>query len=515
MFAGLSFDGGWILTDRNREIELKFLVDGVQAEAILAYLLPSASLASRHLRSIYFDTPDRALRGAGYSLRVRGDGSLSTQTVKSDWKGKGAGRDEWEAEVSGETPDLRLPGNTPVGSVLGERVPERLFEVDADRRVFMVGSGGAVIEVSLDYREAKIGEHISAFGELELELKSGPVGALFELATSLRASFSLRPSFVTKADRGFALVDPVAKSGRHFAPPTLSETMSAGEAFTAIGLAALRQIAANAEELKVRPAGETIHQMRMAIRRLRSTIDIFEPVAASARGKGLVAELKWISAKLDAARDLEVFLAGPLVRKNSPTRGTSKSAILHGRLLLDRRRAYEAARAAAKSDRLSAILLDGLALIELGPLTVDPNDANGRDRSIVDFAAVALDHARLNVRGRTRGFDQLSSAKRHKLRIAAKTLRYAADVFDGLFPEKATRAAAFLKAIKALLDRLGELNDLVGAKKIVAGHPSPGSLDARIAKHEPRLISAAHRALKDFDDAKRFWPKPHARGQKP
>ncbi len=496
------------MSKTHREIELKFLINQVQGRAVVAGLVEGPAPIVRKLRSIYYDTPERALRRAGYTLRVRQEKGRWTQTVKSSWSGENAGRGEWEGGISGPTPDRRLAGRTPARAALGRRDLERLFEVTIDRQSFPVERSGAVVEVSLDRGEVRHGDRAASFLEMELELQSGSGAALFQLAASLRESFALRPSFVTKADRGFALIEPAARGGRHFEPPGLTDEMTAGSTFTAIALAALRQIAGNADELRAHPEEEAIHQMRVGLRRLRSTIDIFGPVVSDPCVPGLVAELRWASGELDAGRNLDVFLAGPLGPRPRSTSGASKSAILRRRLLQDRRHAYEAARALAASDRLSALLLDVLTLIEVGRWKIAQTPETLRDRSIASFAAAALDQARRHVRRRARGFDHLSPAKRHKLRIAAKTLRYAADVFDCVFPKRADKAVSFLKATKALLDRLGELNDLAVARAIVAGHPSPNGLAARIVKHEQRQLSAAHRAVKDFADVKRFWPKP-------
>lgn len=503
------------INEGHREVELKFTIFGSAGEAIIAHLVHGTSPVSRKLRSAYFDTRDRDLRRAGYTLRIREEDGRWTQTVKSDWSGDGQGRGEWESEVDGDAPDYRLVGPTPAGAVLGDRDLERLFEVTVDRRSFLLERSGAVIEVSLDRGEAKRGKRVASFGELELELKSGPAAALFEFAASVRASFSLCPSFVAKADRGFALSAPTPRGGRHFETPRLAETMTSGDAFAAIAFAALRQIAANAEQIRVRPSAEAIHQMRVGLRRLRSTIDIFSPAVLDLARSSLVAELKWASCALDEARNLDVFLEGPLVRTPRTQDGTASSAALRRHLLRDRRRAYAAASTFANSDRLSALLLEVLTLFEVGLWNVAPVHENVRDRSIVDFAAVALDRAHLKVLRKARDFKTLSPAKRHKLRIAAKTLRYAADVFDDVFPERNNRAASFLEATKALLGRLGELNDLVGARTIFAGHAAPSGLAARIAKRERRLVSTTGQALKDFSDIKRFWPKPKRKVRPP
>ena len=491
----------------NREIELKFKLDPARADAIVVHLCPGVALVSRKLESIYFDTPDQALRKAGCTLRVREDGGRWTQTVKTPWGGESAGRGEWESAVDGDAPDPAWVQHTPAGVALGDRVLERLFTVSVDRRSFMLESSGGAVEVSLDHGTAIRADRSVAFDELELELKSGEPAVLFDLAARLRTAFALRPGFTTKADRGFALID-AKPSGRHFEAPGLTRKMTAGEAFTAIAWSALKQIADNAEELRSCSRAEVVHQMRVGARRLQCTLVTFEPIIADRSMEGITTELKWLSSEFDAARNLDVFLAGPLGRSSRLTPCKAEMAGVRRQLLMAREGAYASARAAVESDRFSALLLNVLAWIEVGPWKAE--NAGGRvlrDGPIGDFAAHALEKATRRVRKRGRHFDHLSTEERHKLRIRAKTLRYAADVFDGLFAKRAGRARRFLAVTKALLDCLGELNDIATGEGLIADSALPRRLTELQAAREKRLIGEARGALEQFGQVKRFWRK--------
>ena len=114
---------------------------------------------------------------------------------------------------------------------------------------------------------------------------------------------------------------------------------------------------------------------------------------------------------------------------------------------------------------------------------------------------------RRRVRKRGRHFDHLSREERHKLRIRAKTLRYAADVFEGLFAKRAGRARRFLAVTKALLDCLGELNDIATGEGLIADSALPRRLTELQAAREKRLIGEAREALDRFGEVKPFWRK--------
>ena len=66
-----------------------------------------------------------------------------------------------------------------------------------------------------------------------------------------------------------------------------------------------------------------------------------------------------------------------------------------------------------------------------------------------------------------RKFKSLSPIERHEVRIALKKLRYAAEFFDAQFP--ASRARAYLTAMKRLQNALGAANDVAVAEDLTQG----------------------------------------------
>ena len=492
----------------NHEVELKFEIDPERAQALIAHLAPGGAPPARRLESTYFDTADQALRKRGFTLRVRKDGRRWTQTVKTCAASSGATRGEWEAPVKGGSPDLDLLRGAPAAAGLARLSLEPLFTVIVQRQRVTLVEAGSTIEVSLDKGGARHGARSTSFGELELELKSGDPAALFAFAGGLRKAFALRPGFTTKADRGFALMDKKGPPGRRFKAPVLHRKMAAGVAFKTIARAALEQIAGNAEDLREKPDAEVIHQMRVGARRLQSTLSSFEPIVSDGRMDEVRTELKWLLGELDLARNLDVFLSGALARALRSKGNKEDLLALRGPLRMARKAAYVRARTACEGDRFSALLLDIMTWIEVGPWTeAGGKAADLRDAPISQFAANALERARHGVRKRARSFDDLNREGRHKLRIRTKTLRYSADVFEGLFKAHPKRVRRFSGNIKALLECLGELNDVATGEKLLAEHTAPKCLTDRRASRETRLIGSARRAWDAFGETKRFWPK--------
>jgi inorganic triphosphatase YgiF len=495
-----------------QEIELKFAAPaGRGAEAAIEAL---AGAAPRQLSSTYFDTPRGALKRAGFGLRVRREGDVLIQTLKD--AGDGAfTRGEWETPVATPNPDRRALARTPAARILaksGRLAPT--FAVEVRRRTADVVEGDSLIEVSYDEGVARARGEEAAFAELELELKRGPQWGLFALARRLAGAGDFTLSFTTKAARGDALAHPPRSFAHKFEPPRLEPDMDAGQAFQRIAMACLRQIAANAERLRHRASPEVIHQLRVGLRRLRSTITSFRKVVTDARLAAIKAELKWLTGELDAARNLDVLLHGDYRAAVATREDVEGLKGLGLRLRGARRMAYVRAAAAVESERFRRLLVDLVIWIQTGPWTVA--EGKSRRRPIPRFAARELSRRRDRIARRGRKLRDLDAAQRHKLRIEAKKLRYAADAFVGVF-ERPKRANAFVEALKAVQDALGELNDIVVGERLAhEAAAAPGRAETDSAFVAGRITGAqqarigpltdrAEAALKAFADAREFW----------
>jgi triphosphatase len=509
------------MSDTPREIEMKFAIPAGRAAEVAAALSlvpgiePLADAVPRQLVSTYFDTEKGALRRAQMALRVRRMGDAYVQTLKD--AGDGAlSRGEWETAIRGPTLDLAALKATPAARLIAKAKLTPVYVVEVKRRTVEVIEGESRIELAFDEGAAKARGQNSAFAELELELKAGPQWGLFALARRLAGVGDLTLTFTTKAARGAALARPPRSYAHKFEPPALSAHLHAGQAFQAVARACLRQITANAERLRYRASPEVIHQLRVALRRLRSLITSFKQVVADARLPAIKAELKWLTAELDAARNLDVLLHGDYRAAVAQKEDAEGLKGLGVRLRGARRMAYVRAAGAVESERFRRLLLDLLVWIETGPWTISEKTAARRSRSIRRFAADELASRRRKIARRGAKLRQLEPAARHKLRIEAKKLRYAADAFAGLF-ERPKRARAFIEALKELQDALGDLNDIeVGERLAHEAAASPGRAETDSAFVAGRITGAqrarigpltdrAEAAIAAFAGTKGFW----------
>jgi triphosphatase len=239
---------------------------------------------------------------------------------------------------------------------------------------------------------------------------------------------------------------------------------SVEQAAAQIFTAALDHFAANAAAFGAGENAETIHQMRVALRRLRAAIGVFRPVLSGPALSEASLRAKEIAAALGAARDEDVFSemidAGPL------TALAPEASAERLRAAAFRRRAenYAAVRTmisgGAAADFVSAFrrIIDGrdwLAAPEASCAGSAPA-----------FAATALTRARRRVLRRSEGLAAQTPESRHEARIALKKARYAAEFFEALFRRRKA-ARAWSQALAGLQDSLGAFNDLATADRLL------------------------------------------------
>ena len=194
---------------RSDEIELKLVLNREDARLLETSHLLTGDRTTQRQRSIYFDTPDHRLARAGLTLRIRRAGGRRIQTVKARDAGS-AGlfvRPEWERAVPDDRPVI--DDTTPLRALLDKSVADLapLFEIHVERRAWSIREDAAIIDVVIDRGMAVTADRQSPFCEMELELKGGDATALFAFARKLDAAIPVRLGTLTKAERGYALID--------------------------------------------------------------------------------------------------------------------------------------------------------------------------------------------------------------------------------------------------------------------------------------------------------------------
>lgn len=457
------------------ETELKLTCrDPAQLDAVAkAPVLASASTRRvRQLDSLYYDTEALTLRRAGYTLRVRDDGDRHILTVKAQREPGHLTRYEREetllsAAIDREVLARLLPSS--VLETLGRSPIRPLFSTRIEREEVTIDFAGATIEVAMDRGQIVAGERIAPVIEVELELRRGSVGALYQLALELSKQAPLVPSARTKSDRGFALGFDARLPAVLPSELELSGRMSLDEALGAIFNSGLAQAIESLPRAADPDDPEGIHQIRVALRRLRMAFWLVRRIAPSKIAEVLSREAGWLAAQLGDARDWDV-LANEIVPAAAEG-GLESCGFEALRLAIEpqRRRAHEKAGDAVSTVRTGRFLLSlGLWASQHGWDGDGAPDTRARlAKPVRKMAKGGLSALHRKVLRRGRKFNSLDLEGRHKLRIALKKLRYAADLF---LPAVQTRDAArhHIAMLIRLQDDLGQLNDAARASELLA-----------------------------------------------
>lgn len=477
------------------ETELKLKIDPASLKALLASDLFNGEPEVVEQNAVYFDTPEHALRKAGFSLRIRSAGNVRTQTVKATTSATAGifARDEWEQVVEDDTPVL--DHSTHLLNQIGDDANrlEPLFEIAVERRKWSVFEGGAEIEVSLDRGFVKAADRQVPLCEMELELKSGGVAWLFEFARKIDGVIPFKFEVLTKGERGYRLLEQ-ARTVFKAEPLELDRTASVASVFREIALTCFRQFRLNEASLLNRRNPESLHQARVALRRFRSAFSTFGFFLRDAESERLKGDLKWLAALLGDARNIDVML----IDAKDETRS---------RLFEERTHTYDAVIDALTSQRARSLMIDLNRWLHCGEWLTSPATAEARGMSAADIAAKALDRHRRKLKKHADGFSKTDDEHRHEVRKDAKKLRYAAEFFRTLFDGKKAkrRHRRFIELMENLQDVLGSLNDLATRPQVLEKMGLPAETMPTDKRSKDKLLLSAEDALDDLLEAKRFW----------
>jgi inorganic triphosphatase YgiF len=447
-------------------------------------------------------------------LRVRRIGRKRVMTFK--WPLTGAEgaftRGEMEAATTNAEPQPDLLGPDAakmIADVVADAPLEPRSQTIFRRRIAIIEHADARIEVALDEGRILANGRTARIAELELELKGGDPVALFDLASGL-VGHGLRVSAAPKGLRGHWLATGEAPREVRAVAPDLSADSTLDESIAAILESNLKHFVANWPALSP-DCPEGVHQMRVALRRLRAALGLFNKGAPHEDFVRFRAEAKRIAGAMGEARDQDVIRN--LIEKG-PARVLGDNASLGSLLKASARKraaAYVAVRELIDAPETSRFVLDLQSFIA----------RRGWKNELVEeaaasapaFAAQSLGRLDKRALKRGKGLVKLAPEERHEARIALKNLRYAADFFSSLF-SRGKGAKKFARAIGELQEALGAYNDAIVARAIVAdlekaagaaSARAAGAVEGWTARGAVDADADLATAWKKFRKAPRFW----------
>lgn len=511
-----------------KEVELKLEIRPEEAAVLLrsplVRELACGRARTRSLHTVYFDTPELALARQGIALRVRRDGKRLVQTLKvrSALRGAHFDRLELEARTASEEPDLDLLPDPELrarveaalaGSTLSPVIETRIRRTQRPLR-----QAGSLLELDLDLGEIRAGGERQPISEVELELREGDAGALYDVAIALLEVVPMRISTVSKADLGYACLTGTPPAPRKARPVELSPDATLDDAIATTLASCFEQVLANQAPAHLGETPEGVHQMRVGVRRLRSALRLFRPVLPADAVRPLESELAWLARELGAVRDLDVFVVELLDPRLAMRPGDKPLERLRDAAEEQRRARQERLRRSIDSPRYTRLALElGRWLARRGwrEQRVDARTAR-LFAPARELAGELLRRRDRKARRLGERLAELSVPELHRLRIQLKRLRYAGELLGGLYPGRTRQR--YLKPLAELQDRLGRLADLATARALLADLAervdpesraacthAAGFVEGWAAADAARAMRRLDKVWRNFARARPFW----------
>ncbi|MBV7697612.1 CYTH and CHAD domain-containing protein [Streptomyces sp. TRM70350] len=450
------------MADTKREIERKYESDdsGLPDLTGVAGVAAVLDQGVTDLDATYYDTADERLAASSITLRRRTGGTDAGWHLK--FPVASGVRDEIHAPLSDKVPST-------LGALVRSRVrDEELAPVvrlrsTRDIRHLVDVDGHLLAEVSLDAVRA---ERLTGAGgkaewtEIEVELADGGDPAFLD-----KVEKRLRKAGVRPAESPSKLARALAETGGNGQPrkQDRAEPVTAGDHVLAY-VRAQRDAIVELDPAVRRDVEDSVHRMRVATRRMRSTFTSYRNVLDRAVTDPIGAELKWLAGELGAGRDQEV-----LAERISAAVEELPPALVTGPVR-DRLRAWSKERG-GDSRRQIIDVLNGpryLALLtSVDALLADPplrRAAAGKPSKVLpkavgkayDVLAGLVEQALDTPPGHDRDMAI------HEARKKAKRARYAAEAAAPALGKPASKLVSSFKDLQTLL---GEHQDSVMSRE--------------------------------------------------
>jgi CHAD domain-containing protein len=446
------------------------------ADAVLPSLAALPAVAAirgpqeQQLDAEYYDTEDLRLLRAGITLRRRRGGNDAGWHLK--------------LPVGPKAPDSREEIRLPLGNA-GRRVPRELADLVRARTrgaalvpvatistvrevtTLVDERGESLAEVADDRVAAAVAqEHRPSdrWREIEIELTGGGRDLLTAADKLLRRAGFHRSARSAKLERVLSARLPKQPSTQSAGLRQLTSCSTAGDVVRAY-LSAQVQALVSLDPKVRRAEPDSVHQMRVATRRLRSTLRSFGTVVNRADTEQLAGELQWLGGVLGEARDAEVQAA----RLDQHAQQTDIEQLLgpvqariQAHAAKTRARTLSAVSAALTSARYDA-LLDSLdQLLTSIPAGDEASSPAGQALPAAALRSYRKTRRRMRTALRAPAGREQEAAF-HQARKGAKQTRYAAEAVTPALGAKADRLARRMKKLQTVL---GDHQDTVVGRQI-------------------------------------------------
>jgi len=472
----------------HREVERKLRVaDDFQLEQALAGLGPLNAVREpdRDLDADYFDTDELTLIRWKITLRRRTGGPDEGWHLKLPVNGRSGDREELHLPLSDHVPaelaDIVSPliGERPLrmqAKVLTTRTPFAIFNAAGTQLAEVVDDHVRIAGPStrdLAYRQIEV-EASDASDLYSLDAMELVTGNLLAAGAAMTTLGKAASALGNRASAPADVPEPQLPTGMVLAIDVLR--------FILLGqVRALLMADMNVRRLE----DDGVHQMRVACRRLRSTLRVFAPLFEADWQQHLRAELGWLASEMGQVRDAEVVHAR--LTENAAVLGDQAQALqptLDSELARRTTGGLAGALAALRSDRHQYLIED---LIDAAN---HPTAVTTAYLPYQQVMAPLVAQAWESLRSACNALElETPSTDWHQARIIAKRARYA---LEAVLPVCDANARKFAKQLAMVTELLGTHQDAYVAQESVremaaAAEPSIAFLLGRLYEHESDL----------------------------
>lgn len=291
---------------------------------------------------------------------------------------------------------------------------------------------------------------------------------------------------------------------RRCKPTRLTATMTCQEAFRAIACRCLDDLTRN-HGPTCEGDFEALHQMRIALTRLRTARSFFSPFIDRPEWMRLKGEFAWLNEHLSIARDLDVSLKQLRSAKNQHPRQLGQA------WRRERDTSHRDLNKALQSKRYRTLVSATSAWLEnVSELSSRQKPAaDGEAPSLVMYFSYQFGRRYKKLLKASRNLADMNKGQRHRLRIRSKRLRYTLEFFEDLFPREHRRTwENILACLRKVQKHLGQLNDMERGRSIATALAKSGSGDLAKwrssfpvgRKIRKPMIKAAQRAFQQLEE---------------
>ncbi len=439
----------------NQEIELKLALAPKTLKSLRTHPLVLAAKPqgrAQNLTSVYYDTPDLALRKADIGLRTRKEGRKWVQTVKCAAPSVGglSSRKEWECQYL-ERFNFELIDQPQILQKLNHHLDEyvTLFTTRFRRETYLYqADNGAEILIMIDHGLAESGQNKENITELELELVKGQEEDLYALANLLSIDLPLIPCDESKAAKGYRLYKQEPHSTKQNKTLKLDPKETALQTFIQLAQAALSDWQANVLNTQSSHDPFFLHKTYQALTDLINTIQTFSSALPSGFVAAWHARLAGFAQEIEPAHRFDRFLTHTLAPvMNSPLGEKETLAILQRHVINARDQVYKTVHTSIEQARQGRFMLTFAQA--LNQLQIQNTNA---EQPLNQFASTQIKRLTQAAQQACKQARARTPETLHEFELTLQTLCYASTLFAPVLNSKSSPKK--LKALQKALDKI-------------------------------------------------------------